>query len=75
MDSIGIAYCPLLFPCGITAAYWPSVDPMFNLMGVKAGTTVTTFEDVDKTDNMTFYPDGGLIWSDVFSHSVLTRLQ
>ena len=75
MDSIGIAYCPLLFPCGITAAYWPSVDPMFNLMGVKAGATVTTFEDVDKTDNMTFYPDGGLIWSDVFSHSVLTRLQ
>ena len=51
------------------------MDPTFHLMGVEAGTTVTTFEDVDKTDNMTFYPDGGLIWSDVFSHSVLTRLQ
>ena len=26
--SIGywIAYCPLLFPCGITAAYWPGVE-------------------------------------------------
>jgi|TARA_B110000259_G_C13664666_1_gene261777 hypothetical protein len=31
-------------------------------MGVKAGTTVTTFEDVDKTDNMTFYPGGGLMF-------------
>ena len=75
MDSIGIAYCPLLFPCGITAAYWPSVDPMFNLMGVKSGTTVATFEDVDKTDNMIQYDFLPGRRSDVFSHSVLTSLE
>jgi hypothetical protein len=33
---------------------------MFHLMGVKAGMTVTTFEDVNKTDNMTLYLGGGL---------------
>ena len=48
---------------------------MFNLMGVKAGTTVTTFEDVDKTDNMIQYDFLPGRRSDVFSHSVLTSLE